>query len=412
MNSHTREAHRWLAQQQSHMTADLIELANQNSGSTHFEGLLSVADWLEDWFDVRETSFQRVHLPPRRMVNDAGDELAFESPPALRWDFHPERERRVLLAIHYDTVFAADSPFQVCELQSPDMLQGPGVADAKGGIVILRNALRALAEFGLCSGCGWSVILNPDEEIGSPSSAELFESIAGEFDFGLLFEPSFPNGALVSERKGSGNYDIVVRGRSAHSGRHFDEGRNALALLCGLLTRLDALNGQRTGTTINVGAVRGGTAVNIVPDLAIGRLNLRITDAASGQWFSQQLQQLVDQANVREGYRVQVFGGITSPPKRLCDGMRVLMQAVEESALTVGEQAVQWSFSGGACDGNKLASAGLPNIDTLGPVGRGLHSSEESMLPQSLVHKSQLVVELMSRFSAGEYAELAKPRLE
>lgn len=393
----------WLESQQGPMVSDLIELSNQNSGSGNLPGLLRVADWLEDWMDLRDTRFERIHLPPRRMVNDEGDELAFDAAPALRWDFQPSAERRVLLAIHYDTVFSPLSPFQECELISSDKLQGPGVADAKGGIVLLRYALKALTESSLAHDCGWTVLLNPDEEIGSPSSAQLFQDIAPEFDFGLLFEPALPTGELVSERKGSGNFDIVVRGKAAHAGRDFEAGRNAVGKLCELLSGLAALNGLRPGVTINIGAVRGGSAVNIVPDTAVGRVNVRVNDSASGDWFVEHLEQAVSGVNHQPGFRCQRFGGLTSPPKPITDAMRQLMLGIENAAMASGQPPIRWKSTGGVCDGNKLAAAGLANIDTLGPVGDGLHSTSEWVQPSSLVQKAKLLVSLINRFSSGEF---------
>lgn len=405
------DATAWLESQRGQMLADLIELANQNSGSNHLAGLLQVADWLEDWMDLHLTSFQRIHLPPRRIVNDEGDELGLEAAPALRWDFHPERERRVLLAIHYDTVFSPLSPFQQCQLLSLDKLQGPGVADAKGGIIVLRYALQALTEFSLANECGWTVVLNPDEEIGSPSSASLFQDVASEFDFGLLFEPTLPSGELVAQRKGSGNFDIVVRGKAAHAGRHFDEGKNAVIKLCQLLTHLDALNGKRPGTTINIGVVRGGGTVNTVPDVAVGRLNVRVDDLAGCDWFLKQLDQLVQATDAADGFQCRRFGRLASPPKLITAPMRQLMLAVESSTLAIGERPVRWRATGGVCDGNKLAAAGLPNLDTLGPVGDGLHSTSEWVQPSSLVQKAKVIVNLISRFSSGEFGELSRQRI-
>ncbi len=406
------EACAWIAARQMQITADLIELANQNSGSEHLDGLLTVAQWLEDRMDLRQAHFQAIALPPRHAIDNNGDELAIETGPALRWDFGHDRARRVLLAIHYDTVFGAADPFQVCELLTNDCLQGPGVADAKGGIMVIRAALQAMTQFELAGEIGWTVLLNPDEEVGSPSSKSLFEQIAPDFDFALLFEPAMPGGELVSHRKGSGNYTVVLNGRAAHAGRHFEAGRNAVAELCRVLAQLDALNGQRPDLTINVGHVQGGTAVNIVPDFAIGRLNIRVGNAASGEWFEQQLRQRVDELNAKDGFRCRSLGGLASPPKPVTDEMQQLMVAVEDASLATGGESIHWKGTGGVCDGNKLAAAGLVNVDTLGPIGDGLHSRSESVSLSSIVAKAQLVVNLLSRYSAGEFAALQRQQFE
>ncbi len=402
----------WLDEQQDCMKSDLVALANQNSGSDNLPGLLSVAQWLEDWFwpDPANVSFQRVAIPPRKLVNARGVVEQLEAGPILRWDFQPKAKRRVLLMIHYDTVFGVDHVFQACRDIEEDKLGGPGVADAKGGIVVIRNALQALHQNGWQPDIGWTVILNPDEEVGSLSSTGYMAQVANAFDFGLLFEPSLPSGELVSNRKGSGNFDFVVRGRAAHAGRHFEDGRNAVALLSRVLVQLDDLNGQRKGTTINVGAVQGGGPVNIVPDLAIGRFNARVLDQESQWWFEGKLKQIIEAANQQEGLSVELHGGVTSPPKQLTPEIESLMRAIETVYREQLGKPLAWRATGGVCDGNKLAAAGLPNIDTLGPVGDGLHSSKEWVQPSSLAEKAYVIASILERYDRGEFEELARVR--
>lgn len=394
----------WLRDQSEAMTDQLIQLANINSGSNHLTGLLQAAQWIEDWMPIPHANYQRLVLSPRQCVLDSGELDQRESGPALRWDCRPDAERRVLLAIHYDTVFGPESAFQHCQWLDQGRLQGPGVADAKGGLVVLGYALAALEKFELAENLGWTVVLNPDEELGSPSSRHLFEAVASEFDFGLLFEPALPSGELVAARKGSGNYDIVVRGKSAHAGRHFEDGRNAVAMISRVLSALDALNGSRPGVTINVGAVHGGGPVNIVPDRAVARLNVRVPDLESAHWMEQRLHWAIAQVNQQAGFQAELHGDIASPPKLENDRQRQLMRAVEAAHLAVGQQAVRWTNTGGVCDGNKLAAAGLANIDTLGPVGGGLHSQQEWVEPTSLPLKAKVIVQILHGYATGTYS--------
>lgn len=411
-NLKTQSAHEWLESKRTEMVADLIALCNQNSGSRNLGGLLGVADWLSDWAKLSPATFERIELPIRQGTGDEGESVTIATGPVLRWDFHPGASRRVLLMIHYDTVFGPEHEFQTCEQLSPTLLRGPGVADAKGGIVVLRYALQALLQFGLAKDMGWTVLLNPDEEVGSLSSAALMKELAPNYDFGLLFEPALPSGELISERKGSGNFSITVRGKAAHAGRNFERGRNAIAELSRLIIAVDALNGQRTDTTVNVGFALGGGPVNVVPDFAIARINVRIPDADSAVWFEEQVRQLVKSANTHEGFHCEFHGLFTSPPKRINAAQQVLMRAVESSSVKLGLPPVQWRYTGGVCDGNKLAAAGLPNIDTLGPRGDGLHSNQESVQLDSLVEKSQLLVEILCGYANGEFDDLQRDKLE
>lgn len=391
------------------MTQDLIRLANINSGSNNLPGLMQVAHEVEGWVDFSDCEFSRHALPPRRVVTDNGEEKSLETGPVLRWDYRPHSARRVLLMIHYDTVFDETHSFQTCERIEEDHLRGPGVADAKGGIVVLRYALKAAQQYNLLGDLGFTVVLNPDEEVGSLSSCKYLQGIAPEFQVGLLFEPCLPTGELVSQRKGSGNFDIVVRGKSAHAGRHFGEGRNAVARLSEIFYRLDQLNEQQSGLTVNVGFVRGGGPVNVVPDLAVGRLNIRVADSEVQTWVEDQLRQIVGEVQAKDGYQVAIYGGITSPPKAFDAKAQAVARLVEEATADVqkhrgqAEEPVKWKSTGGVCDGNKLAAAGLPNIDTLGPRGDGLHSDQEWVQPSSLPEKAQTIAALLARLGQQNF---------
>ncbi|MCA9194961.1 MAG: hydrolase [Planctomycetales bacterium] len=387
----------WLAEQSESMLADVIELAELNSGSENVSGLYAVADWIKNWMHLPQAAFRSVQLPPRFEINTRGQPASFPTGPLLRWDFQPTADRRILLAIHYDTVYGATHPFQRC-VRSGNRLIGPGVADAKGGIVVLRYALQAWQRFFQNNDFGWTVILNPDEELGSPSTASYWNEIAEEFDFGLLMEPALPGGELVANRKGSGNYCLTVHGRAAHAGRHFEEGRNAISKLARVIERLDALNGQRPGLSVNVGFVQGGGPVNIVPDLAQLRFNVRVATDQCMQWFEDQLALIVDQAEHLD-YQLELSGGITSPPKSVDAKQLELMGILESVYADTHLPVPEWISTGGVCDGNKLAAAGLPNLDTLGPIGGNLHSDQEWMNVPSLVLKAQLLVKLLQRLA-------------
>ncbi len=224
------EAHTWLAANQSRWTHEVIGLCNVNSGSTNLVGLNEMADLLCAWSCTGGISAERIALPLRRGIGEDGCEHASETGVALKWEVRPQAPKRVLLGIHYDTVYSpAHVPAQ-CELVSSSKLVGPRNGGCQRRIVVVRAALEALEQFQLAPDIGWTLVLTPDEELGSPSSAHLWDKLAVEHEFGLLFEPAMPSGAIVGQRKGSGNFTLVVRGRAAHAGRNFSAGRNAIAL--------------------------------------------------------------------------------------------------------------------------------------------------------------------------------------
>jgi len=259
-------------QRQDHWLNILRDWCAIGSGTHHLAGLKTMADALAAEFGVFG-DVKRIDLPPSTQIDSAGNEVSLPLGQALSIVRRPNAARRVLLVIHYDTVYSPGNPFRQVSVLPDGRWSGPGVVDAKGGIVVMLAALHALEASPLAEKIGWEVILNPDEEIGSPGSASLLDEAARRNHLGLLFEPALPDGSLVGERKGSGNFTIVIRGKAAHAGRDFAAGRSAVVALAELIVQAAVRSG---GITLNCGQISGGGAVNIVPDLAIGRFNARV----------------------------------------------------------------------------------------------------------------------------------------
>src|SRR5207248_1112889 len=133
---------------------------------------------------------------------------------------------------------------------------------------------------------------------------------------------------------------------------------------------------------INVGRIDGGGAVNVVPDLAIVRLNARVAQLAEQQEVIDGLNWVAADVAARHDVSVQVHGGFLSPPKILDDRTRQLCSHIEACGKELN-LPIQWRKSGGVSDGNKLAAAGLPVIDTMGPRGGNLHSPAEYLMLDS-----------------------------
>jgi glutamate carboxypeptidase len=177
-----------------------------------------------------------------------------------------------------------------------------------------------------------------------------------------------------------------------------------------MIRELHQLNDQRENVTVNVGRIRGGDAVNVVPDLAMLRVNVRVGDAEDQAWIEQQIQDLASRYDAPEsGYQVHVEGGIHSPPKPIDSQTEKWMRWIESEAQPLG-QTIRWNASGGASDGNKLQALGLSNIDTFGPEGDGLHSDKEWVDLTSLPRKSALVLRLMVRYATNTLATLSSPQ--
>lgn len=394
----------WIDAQHDDMVSLLTKWAEINTGTFNLAGLAKLRGLIAERLQELTKDVLERPVTPYEVVDARGLTSQVQGAATLVASQRPAAKRRVLLAIHVDTVYAADALFQKVTRLDDNTLQGPGVADAKGGLVVLLYALSALERFLLVhtdAELGWDVIINADEEVGSLGSDAIFREYAPRVQRGLLFEPSLPDGTLISARKGSGNFAAVVRGRAAHAGRDFDQGRNAVVAAARVAAALDELNGRFPAATINVGRIEGGGPTNVVPEIAIVRWNVRheaLDDAAA---LTAKFEQIVAKANQQEGIRVKLHGAFTAPPKPMNAPIRGMLDAVvatgRELGLTLG-----WQASGGVCDGNRLAGYGVPNIDTLGVRGGNIHSDREYVLLDSLCERAKLSALLLMKMALGE----------
>ncbi|QDT13866.1 hydrolase [Planctomycetes bacterium K23_9] len=376
----------WMHDQSANAAQRLEHWCNQNSWSEDASALRKMADVLCDDFATFGVSFHRINLPPLRLLGDTEDWLEQETGPALIWHHNPSAKHRVLLMIHYDTVYPRGSMPDKCKANG-NLLVGPGTVDAKGGIAVIAMAVEAMLKFDLATDAGVSILLNPDEEVGSTASRELMSRIAPKFNAALLFEPSLPNGSLVAARKGSGNFSFVARGKSAHAGRNPGDGRNAIVHLCKIIPALTVLHEPDRGVLLNVGRIAGGGPLNQVPDHAVLQLNTRVVDAQAMERIETSLQRIANEFTVGD-YRVSLTGTFSSPPKPVTPAMQQVQRRVEAAGELAGRN-ITWRDTGGACDGCKLAAFGLPNVDTMGVAGGNLHSPDEfcdldSIVPSAL----------------------------
>lgn len=372
-----------------------------NSGSFELAGLAAMRGPLIDAVAELPATPELVDLAPSQRVRADGEVIDVQHGASIRVRVRPEAPIQVALTGHYDTVFPAAHPFQK-PWREGDVLRGPGVADMKGGINVMLSALKAFEALPGGKRVGYEVLLSPDEEIGSMGSAPLLAELSARAHLGLTYEPALADGALVDARKGSANFHLAVRGRAAHVGRAFADGRSAVLAAAQAALALNALNGARDGVTFNVGAIDGGSAVNVVPERAVLRFNVRVPDADGAAWAEAEVRRIVRETDARDGIEAHLHGGFTRPPKPLNEQQRTMVAWTRQAGAALGLD-LKFQPSGGVCEGNNLAAAGCPNIDTLGPCGGGLHSDQEFALISSFAERAKLSFLLLAGLERGVF---------
>jgi glutamate carboxypeptidase len=264
------------------------------------------------------------------------------------------------------------------------------VFDMKAGLVQAVWAVRALAELGLPRPA-LRLVLNGDEEIGSLSSRPVIEAACRDATEVLVFEAS-AGGAVKTARKGVGIFDITLTGVEAHAGLDPTAGASAITALAALVDHVHGLTDLETGTTANVGLVRGGTGRNVTAGQAAAGIDVRVADAAESDRVERALR----------GWRpadprvqVRVDGGWNRPAMARSAGTAALYERARALAAGLGFDLREVSV-GGASDGNFAAALGRPVLDGLGAVGDGAHARREHATVSGMVERATLTAALLT----------------
>jgi glutamate carboxypeptidase len=368
-----------------------------NTGSANLIGLSQMADMLSAAFRI---------LPGEVCLHDGQETdrvLSDGSISGLKHGQHmvltvrPDAPVRLLFTGHMDTVFASDHAFQDQKWLEPGILNGPGVADMKGGIAVMLAALTALEAENAITNIGYQVLINSDEEVGSPSSAPLIAQLAKGKLAALTYEPALPDGTLAGARAGSGNFSMIISGKSAHAGRNPGDGRNAILAAADLALLLKALT--RDGLSVNPARIEGGSPNNVVPDHAVLRVNLRPHSPDMEAYAHDQIKQLIHEVETKHEVSIHLHGGFGRPPKPIDANAQKLFDLVKECGADLG-LTIGWRSTGGVCDGNNIAACGVPVVDTMGVRGGSIHSTDEFLIVDSLAERAQLSALTILRIAA------------
>jgi len=298
----------------------------------------------------------------------------------------------VVVAGHLDTVWdhgtlAGSMPWRIDGAKA----HGPGIYDMKAGSFMAFHSVREILRAKTPTKRPITLLLTPDEEVGSPTSRAPIEAAARGARAVLIPEPAGAGGACVTARKGVGRFDIAVQGVSAHSGGNWSEGRSAVVALAEIILKIHAMTDLAAGITTNVAPIRGGTRPNVIPPEAGCEVDLRVPTIALGEQLEAAILGL---AYARDGITVTVTGGMNRPPFAETPEIRALYAQAKALAAKHGyELPVQ--HRGGGSDGNFTAALGVPTLDGLGCTGAGAHAPFEHILWQDLAPRCATLCALL-----------------
>ncbi|HET8749613.1 MAG TPA: hydrolase [Sphingomicrobium sp.] len=380
------------------MLDQVLAWAAVNSGSRNLAGVERMGDLLADAFAALPGVLRLENPAPVEAVDSAGRTVQIKHGRHLHLTVRPTAPIQLLFTGHMDTVFAADHAFQETRWLEDGVLNGPGVADMKGGIAVMLAALKAVERSRGSDRIGYEVVINSDEEVGSLASAPLLAQAARGKRAALTYEPAaLPDGTLAGARPGSGNFAMVVRGKSAHAGRNPEDGRNALLAASDLALRLDRM--KRDGLTVNPSRIEGGSPTNVVPDFAILRVNMRPRTPEIEESAKREIAEAVAAVAAERDVQIEMSGGFGRPPKPLTSEAEALFGLVKQAGADLG-QTIAWQPSGGVCDGNNIAACGVPVVDTMGVRGGKIHSMDEFLIAESLGERAALSALTVLRLAA------------
>ena len=304
----------------------------------------------------------------------------------------PPNELPTLLVGHLDTVFPPGSFDSGVVAHGPHLL-GPGVADMKGGVVVILGALWVLDHLGFLPRISLILALNGDEEMGSPNSAQKLGELARASRLGLVFECGGPEGSVVTSRRGLDRYRLEIHGEAGHSGTHQGAKESAVVELAQQILKLEALNDPKAGISLNVGRVKGGTAVNIIPAEAEAELEVRFFEEQKGDEIEKRIRTMVKSA--AQSKMRNILTKRHGRPAMVCTPA---IAHLYQTAVRIAKKfdcELPEEARGGASDANFLAATNLPTLDGLGPVGEMDHSKNERILKNSLFQRVELLVHLL-----------------
>ncbi len=362
------------------MLAMIERVVSIDSGSYHAPGVNAVIDVFAAFLENAGFAIERTPLPGR------GDQLTARRVLG--------NGKRVLVLGHADTVWPAGAVAEWPFGNDGKFLTGPGVGDMKSCVVMALHALRLLLQ-GKLPGIGSiTVLIVPDEEIGSPGSRTWIEREARVSDACLTLEPCRPEGKIVVGRGAVGALYVRATGVTAHVGPARALGASAISALAPMVVALEALTDAARGVGTSVGIFRGGAARQVIPAEAEFHLDLRADDQAGADWLVAEARRIAETRPADPRVSVSVEGGFYRPPFPTGAGTRALYAMAQRVGAAIGTPVGEVVSAGGS-DGSFAAAMGVPTLDGLGPICHESCSRRERVELDSIVPRGALFAGLV-----------------
>jgi glutamate carboxypeptidase len=396
---------RTLVQREKQPLLDTLkELVSIESGSSDFEGVTRIGNLIAERLRALGGEIEKV--PP------AAGYPRFQNTPERLADtvvtrFRGKGSKRILLLAHMDTVYAkgmlGKQPFRI----EGDRAYGLGIGDDKHGVATILHVLSTMKNLGFDQYGLLTVLISPDEEIGSNAERDLITSLASNHDLVLSFEGSrVPDDDIRLATTGVELAFLTVKGRASHAGVAPEQGRNALYELSHQLLQMQDMSNPARGLKLNWTVASAGSVSNAIPADARAMGDMRADDEADFAGL---------EAAIREKIRKHLIPDTAVDVRfeRLYPAMALRKQSlpVAEYAQRIyaesgGKLGVSTKAPGGGTDAAFAAlKTSAPVLEGMGLRTYGAHSNEdEYAVISSIEPRLYLSARMIIDFSLGKIA--------
>lgn len=367
---------KWIMDHKEEIFNDLLSLVRCEASTADIEELKVVRNRLSEIIE------DRLQIKP--------EEIQVDSTRNVLYTPFEEKENPVLLIGHYDTVHPIH---KVPIVYDKNVFKGPGVLDMKAGVIQAIWACKAIRDLKLSHQSAIHLLFNGDEEYGSQDSKEIIIQKAKKAKAAFVLEPAVENGNLKTGRKGGMACDITICGKASHAGNHPEEGIHAIHEMAYYILELQALNENEYGTTINVGKVNGGTAINVIPDQAHISVDIRYKTLKEKQRIKKAIENIpLKLKGTTKNIEFSEGSNPMEQTKQNLELFELAKQCAKELNMEIDRQ-----FVGGASDGNRISFLGLPILDGLGAIGQGIHATNEQIDLEKYYERICLLILLLTK---------------